>query len=85
MEIKKCTKCGAFMMSDNDMCASCSKDISYQNTVLKNYFEENVNFDSISSISATTGVETNIIQNYMKTNNYIDSDIDIGTSNSIQF
>ncbi|MBQ9314398.1 MAG: hypothetical protein IJ220_05295 [Clostridia bacterium] len=86
MEIKKCTKCGAFIMSENDICTSCSKEIAYENTVLKNYFDENVSFDSIPSISAVTGIAPNVIQNYMKKNNYIDYDIEMNNSfNNIQY
>ena len=80
MEIKKCTKCGAFLMADSDLCSSCAKEIAYENTVLKNYFDENSSFDSIPSISAVTGIAPNIIQNYMKANNYIDSDVNTTTS-----
>lgn len=80
MEIKKCTKCGAFLMTDSDLCSSCAKEIAYENTVLKNYFDENSSFDSIPSISAVTGIAPNIIQNYMKANNYIDSDANTTTS-----
>ena len=86
MEIKKCVSCGAFIMSDEDLCASCAKELSFQNTVLKNYFDENASFDSISSISAATGIDANVIQKYMRTNNYIDSNIDIDSSfSNIQF
>ena len=74
MEIKKCSKCGAFIMSDKTLCDTCAKETAYANTVLKNYFEENVCFDSIPSISAVTGISPNVIQNYMKANDYIDAD-----------
>lgn len=80
MEIKKCSKCGAFIMSENNLCESCSKENAYASTILKNYFDENLSFDSIPSISATTGIAPNLIQNYMKTNNYIDSDISFSDS-----
>ena len=73
MEIKKCSKCGAFIMSDKTLCDTCAKETAYANTVLKNYFEENVCFDSIPSISAVTGISPNVIQNYMKANDYIDA------------
>ena len=76
MEIKKCTKCGAFIMSDGNVCASCMKETAYENTVLKNYFDENASFDSIPSISAVTGIAPEVIQNYMKVNNYMGFDID---------
>ena len=86
MEIKKCSKCGSFIMSENELCESCTKSIAYENTVLKNYFDENIGFDSIPSISAVTGVSPDTIQNYMKVNHYIDSDIDINNSfNNIQY
>jgi len=86
MEIKKCTKCGAFIQSDSDICSSCAKKIAYENTVLKNYFDENASFDSIPSISAVTGIAPNVIQSYMKANNYIDYDIDMNTAfNNIQY
>lgn len=76
MEIKKCKKCGSFIMSDNNICTSCMKETAYENTVLKNYFDENNSFDSIPSISAVTGIAPDVIQNYMKTNNYMGFDID---------
>ena len=86
MEIKKCIKCGAFIESDSDICASCAREIAYQNTVLKNYFDENISFESIPSISAVTGIAPNVIQNYMKENNYIDHDIDFNVDfNNIQY
>lgn len=80
MEIRKCMKCGAFIMTDAELCNSCANAVAYENTVLKNYFEENLTFDSIPSISAATGIAPATIQNYMKANNYINSDIDITTS-----
>ena len=80
MEIKKRSKCGAFIMSDKTLCDTCAKETAYANTVLKNYFEENVCFDSIPSISAVTGISPNVIQNYMKANDYIDADTPITSS-----
>lgn len=86
MEIKKCTKCGSFIMTNNDLCESCSKETAYENTVLKSYFDENLTFDSIPSISAITGIAPNTIQNYMKANNYIDSDLNTTSSfSNIQY
>ena len=39
MEIKKCSKCGAFIMSDKTLCDTCAKETAYANKVLKDYFE----------------------------------------------
>ena len=86
MEIKKCIKCGAFIMSEGDTCTSCLKETAYENTVLRNYFDENLSFESVSAISAVTGIAPTTIQNYMKANNYIDSDIEMTNSfNNIQY
>lgn len=86
MEIKKCSKCGAFIMSEGNLCESCSKENAYAGTILKNYFDENLSFDSIPSISVATGIAPNVIQSYMKTNNYIDSDISFSDSfSNIQY
>ena len=86
MEIKKCIQCGSFISSESTLCAQCANKITYENTVLKNYFDENSSFDSIPSISASTGVSPLTIQNYMLNNNYIDSDTPSTTGfSSIQY
>jgi len=85
MEIKKCICCGSFITSDASLCVTCANKKMYDSTVLKNYFDENSSFESISSISAATGVSPNTIQNYMKENNFIDSDFSFTDFNSIQY
>ena len=78
MEIKKCINCGSFITTNASLCTTCANKITYENTVLKNFFDENSSFDSISSISVATGVSPNSIQKFMLENNYID---DIDTTN----
>lgn len=85
MEIKKCINCGSFISSENALCATCSNKITYENTVLKNYFDENSSFDSIPSISASTGISPSTIQNYMLDNNYIDTDSTLTGFSSIKY
>jgi predicted amidophosphoribosyltransferase len=70
MEIKKCTKCGAFIESEDTICSSCANKLSYEGTLLKNYFECNTTYGSISSISAVTGISPTTIQNYMQNNDF---------------
>ncbi len=72
MEIKKCINCGSFITTNASLCTSCANKITYENTVLKNYFDENTSFDSISSISVATGVSPKSIQSFMIENNYMD-------------
>lgn len=85
MEIKKCINCGSFISSENTLCAKCANKITYENTVLKNYFDENSSFDSIPSISAVTGISPASVQRYMLNNNFIDQDTKITGFNSIQY
>lgn len=77
MEIKKCTNCGEFIMSENNICSSCSNKLNYGKTVLKSYFEDAYSYNSIGSISSSTGVAPSIIQNYLSENN-----IDIPTNDT---
>lgn len=85
MEIKKCINCGSFISSESTLCTKCTNKITYENTVLKNYFDENSSFDSIPSISASTGISPATIQNYMVSNNYIDLDTPTTGFSSIQY
>ena len=71
MEIKRCSNCGAFTTAENSLCDVCSKQLKYSTTLLNNYFEQNVNFGTITNISSATGVSPTIIKEYMAENNYI--------------
>ena len=74
MELKKCKNCGAFISSEAEFCSSCANNLSYNQTILKGYFDGGaISADSISSISSSTGVSPSIVQNYMLDNNYIDA------------
>lgn len=85
MEIKKCINCGSFISSDATLCNTCANKITYENTVLKNFFDENNSFDSIPSISAVTGIAPASVQRFMVSNNYIDSNVDTTGFSSIQY
>lgn len=85
MEIKKCANCGAFITTEGNLCNTCLNKARYDNTLLKNYFDENTSFDSISSVSAATGVSPKAIQQFMIDNNYTNSEINSTTFSSIQY
>lgn len=85
MELKKCANCGAFITTEATICDSCSNKATYDMTLLKNYFDETSGFDSISAVSATTGVSPKVIQQYIQDNNYIDSEINPTTFSSINY
>ncbi len=85
MKINKCSKCGSFITTDSTICESCLSKQDYDMTLLKNYFDENSSFDSISAISATTGVAPSIIEKYINENNYSDTATSPTTFTSIQY
>jgi predicted amidophosphoribosyltransferase len=70
MEIKKCARCGAFFSSISNVCSSCQNKESYDRTVLKNYFDENLSFDSVHAVSEETGISPTTIENYLLENNF---------------
>ena len=75
MELKKCKNCGAFINSTEEFCSACATTLSYNKTILKDFFEDNTTneFGTISSVSSKTGVSPNIVQTYMVENEYINS------------
>ena len=85
MEIKKCSNCGSFITSEATLCSSCANKANYDMTLLKNYFDENASFDSISAVSATTGVSPKSIQKFMQDNDYMSSEINPTSFSSIQY
>ena len=85
MKIKKCANCGSFITSETTLCGSCANKANYDMTLLKNYFDETVSFDSISAVSAATGVSPKSIQQYMQDNDYMNSEINPTSFSSIQY
>ena len=73
MELKKCKNCGAFISSEAEFCSSCANNLSYNQTILKGYFDNGIGSDSIATVAKTTGVSPSIVQKYMLDNNYIDA------------
>ena len=59
--------------------------IDYKNNVLNNFFDENASFDSISSISAVTGIAPSSVQRFMISNNYIDTNVESSGFSPIQY
>lgn len=85
MEIKRCTNCGSFITSEESICSKCINKASFDQTLLKNFFDENQSYGSISAISAATGVNPSSIQKYMQENNYADANYNPTTFSSIQY
>lgn len=56
MQFNKCSRCGAFFMTNDSVCPNCKpKDMCDMNK-LKNFLEEEGAFASIEDISCGTGI-----------------------------
>lgn len=65
MNLNKCSRCGCFFNSNNNVCPNCEqKDLSEMST-LRNYIEENNNA-SIENISFSTGISEKNLNRYLK-------------------
>ena len=54
MEFKKCERCGSFFLSESNVCENCSPKDSFELSKLRNYFEGDIQANSIDSISVDT-------------------------------
>lgn len=71
MKFNKCSRCGCFFASSDDVCPSCkSKDEVDKNT-LKNYLDNNDIPLSLDSLSFNSGVELKNINRYMESKEFL--------------
>lgn len=66
MEFKKCARCGCFFVSDSDVCLKCqTRDIQDINK-LNSCIDNSININSITELSASTGVSLNNINRFIE-------------------
>lgn len=66
MEINKCCRCGAFFVSEGNVCPKCGPKDALELSTLKNYIEKN-GFTSIDSLSVGTGISSKNLNRYFST------------------
>ena len=76
MEFNKCSRCGAFFVSEGAVCPKCSPKDNLELENLKNYIEEN-GFSSIDNVSAGTGISVKNLNRFLN----VDDIIDLGNNN----
>ena len=70
MKFNKCSRCGCFFASADDVCPSCkSKDASDKNT-LKNFLDNSDVPLSLNNLSFKSGVDLKNINRYMETKEF---------------
>ena len=64
MELNKCSRCGAFHASENDVCPKCFGKDSLELSTFKSYIEEN-GFSSVDTIATQTGIAQKNVNRFM--------------------
>ena len=75
MEFNKCSRCGNFFISNDDVCPKCKTKDTLEFETFKSYIEENGINNNLDVLSSETGISAKNINRYL---NYTDS------SNNIQ-
>ena len=69
MEFKKCARCGAFFISDDNVCCNCVPKDKLDCLKLQNYLEGNSNISSVEEIALNTGISSRNITRYLEGKN----------------
>lgn len=70
MKFNKCSRCGCFFSSVDDVCPSCKSIDEIDKHTLKNYLDNNDNPISLDSLSFNSGVELKNINRYMESKEF---------------
>ena len=83
MEFKKCERCGSFYLSESNICENCSPKDNFELSKLRNYFEGDIQSNSIDSISVDTGISVKNLNRYLINEEFseISSKLNIGNVN----
>jgi len=64
MELNKCSRCGAFHTSENDVCQKCAGKDNLELSTFQSYIEEN-GFSSVDTIATQTGIAQKNVNRFM--------------------
>lgn len=74
MEFNKCSRCGNFFISNDDVCPKCKTKDTLEFETFKSYIEENGINNNLDVLSSETGISVKNINRYL---NYTDSNNNI--------
>lgn len=69
MEFNKCSRCGNFFISNDDVCPKCKTKDTLEFETFKSYIEENGINNNLDILSNETGISVKNINRYL---NYTD-------------
>ncbi len=65
MEFNKCSRCGNFFISSNDVCPKCQTKDTLEFETFKNYIAENGINNNLDIISTETGITVKNINRFL--------------------
>ena len=70
MELNKCSRCGSFYVSNNNVCPKCMGKENFELNTFKNYIEENGLNNSIDMIASETGISPKNLNRFLSLNDF---------------
>ena len=78
MEFNKCTRCGNFFVSNNDVCPKCETKDTLEFQTFKAYIEENGITNNLDILSTETGISAKNLNRFIEyTNNQNENNINL--------
>ena len=73
MNFNKCSRCGAFFLSENNICPNCQPKEDFEINCLQNFITENdeINY-SLDDISASTGISYKNLNRFLEMKQFSD-------------
>ena len=73
MEFKKCARCGAFYLSEDNVCFNCKPKDKAEMAKINNYLENVNTISSIDEIALNTGISAKNVSRHLEGNSIISS------------
>lgn len=70
MEFNKCSRCGNFYISNDDVCPKCKKKDTLEFDTFKSYIEENGMNSNLDVLSTETGISVKNLNRYIDYTGY---------------
>lgn len=65
MEFNKCSRCGNFYVSNNDVCPKCQSKDTLEYETFKTYVENNGLTNDLNFLSSETGISTKNLNRFL--------------------
>lgn len=70
MEFNKCSRCGAFYISNSNVCPNCQPKDNCEQLILKNYLAQNSGPVSMETLSNDTGISMKNLNRFLQKDDF---------------